>query len=416
MPGDKSISHRAVICASLAPGTSEVRGILMSDDVKATIDAFKLFNVEFKDSKSNCLKISGKGLKRRSNQELTINLGNSGTAIRLLAGVFAGAQQKVTLTGDPSLEKRPMDRVAIPLRLMGADITLRNNQYCPVTISGDSQLSGISYTLPVASAQVKSSIMFASLFSRGKTIITEPVRTRDHTENIFKLFGLVIKVENNQIILPGAQELKPTIVDVPGDISSASFFIVGALICNQGVLEIKNVGLNETRIGIIKILVEMGGQIEIKNLQNNNGELVGDLEVKKSVLRGIDVDPQLIPYAIDEFPIISIAAACANGDTRITGAEELRYKESDRIATVASGLRNLGIKVVEYEDGLTISGGEMGGGTVDAENDHRIAMSFTIAGIVASNKIKILNASEITTSFPNFLELAQKVGVDVVKE
>ena len=411
IPGDKSISHRAIIFGSLACGESRINNCLMGDDVLATIRVFKNFGIDIERASENTLTITGCNMSLTQG-DYHLNLGNSGTSIRLLMGLLAGMKITACLTGDESLQKRPMRRVSEPLEKMGAKIQLTNDEYPPVLISGIHSLKAIEFEPPIASAQVKSAILLAGLSCAGETIIRERIQTRDHTERMLSLFGADIKTEDGIVFLRGNTGLRAVDFSIPGDFSSAAFLIVGAIIADQGDLLIRNVGLNPTRTGLIKILREMGAKIEI-NVISDEFEPVGDIRVYQSRLVGINVDPSLIPSAIDEFPIFFIAAACASGVTTLKGAQELRFKESDRLAVMATGLSNLGIKLKQHPDGMEIEGGTFTGGSVDAKGDHRCAMSFIIASLRASGPIRVANTEQISTSFPNFLDLVNILGLAV---
>ena len=411
IPGDKSISHRAIIFGSLARGKSTINNCLMGDDVLATIRAFKNFGIDIEIALENTLTITGCNMSLTQG-DYNLNLGNSGTSIRLLMGLLAGMRIAASLTGDESLQKRPMRRVSEPLEKMGAKIQLMNDEYPPVLISGSNSLEAIEFEPPIASAQVKSAVLLAGLSCKGETIIREKIQTRDHTERMLSLFGADIKTEEGIVSLRGNTGLRAVDFSIPGDFSSAAFLMVGAIIANQGDLLIRNVGLNPTRTGLIKILREMGAKIEI-NVMSDEFEPVGDIRVYQSRLVGINVDPSLIPSAIDEFPIFFIAAACATGITVLKGAQELRFKESDRLAVMATGLSELGIKLKQHPDGMEIEGGTFTGGSVDAKGDHRCAMSFIIASLRASGSIRVANTEQISTSFPNFLDLANTLGLIV---
>ena len=413
VPGDKSISHRAIMCGALADGVTEVTNCLMSDDVKATIDAFRDMGVRFDFLGTDTVVVYGSG-KRLVRSGYPLNLGNSGTAMRLMAGILSGAKVNAVLHGDHSLMSRPMERIATPLRMMGAHISLRDGNFPPVSISEIANLKAITYSLPVASAQVKSAILFAALFAEGVTVVKENVATRDHTERMFELFGVDIKRSKGVIAVKGQSFLKATNIDVPSDLSSAAFFIIGTLISEGGELILSNVGLNPTRTGVIEILNQMGARIEILDRKILGNEPVGDLKVSSSALRGIHIDPSLVASAIDEFPAVFIAAACAEGKTTLRGAGELRHKETDRLTVMADGLNSLGINVRVFDDGIEITGGVIKGGNVDASGDHRVAMAFAMAALKSTGEISVDNASQISTSFPDFFEKAEKMGLRIV--
>ena len=410
MPGDKSISHRAVMCGALAKGVSRVANCLMGDDVKATIQAFKSMGVEFEFDSQFSFLIKGRGC-HLEHPRRTINLQNSGTSIRLITGILAGLNLSARLDGDESLRRRPMERIATPLRKMGAIINLREEDFPPIDIISSKRLEAIEYTLPVASAQVKSAVIFASLFANGTSVLREPTRTRDHTERMLAQFGVDLRVEDKEIKIQGCRELHPVDLEIPGDLSSAAFFIVAAIIARSGGVKIKGVGLNPTRDGAITILKEMGAKIHIENKRVLGNEPVADILAFPSMLNGIVINEKLVASAIDEFPILFVAAACARGETQLTGAEELRHKESNRLVSMATNLRRLGISVELFKDGLTISGGDFKSGEIDAEGDHRVAMAFAVASLRAEGVITIDNAAEIDTSFPNFFDVAETLGL-----
>tara|TARA_B100000676_G_scaffold214211_1_gene210630 strand:+ start:5343 stop:6656 length:1314 start_codon:yes stop_codon:yes gene_type:complete len=410
MPGDKSISHRAVMCGALAKGVSRIANCLMGDDVKATIQAFKSMGVEFEFDSQFSFLIKGRGC-HLEHPRRTINLQNSGTSIRLITGILAGLNLSARLDGDESLRRRPMERIATPLRKMGAIINLREEDFPPIDIISSKRLEAIEYTLPVASAQVKSAVIFASLFANGTSVLREPTRTRDHTERMLAQFGVDLRVEDKEIKIQGCRELHPVDLEIPGDLSSAAFFIVAAIIARSGGVKIKGVGLNPTRDGAITILKEMGAKIHIENKRVLGNEPVADILAFPSMLNGIVINEKLVASAIDEFPILFVAAACARGETQLTGAEELRHKESNRLVSMATNLRRLGISVELFKDGLTISGGDFKSGEIDAEGDHRVAMAFAVASLRAEGVITIDNAAEIDTSFPNFFDVAETLGL-----
>ena len=320
-----------------------------------------------------------------------------------MTGILAGLNLSARLDGDESLRRRPMERIATPLRKMGAIINLREEDFPPIDIISSKRLEAIEYTLPVASAQVKSAVIFASLFANGTSVVRELTRTRDHTERMLAQFGVDLRVEDKEIKIQGCRELRPVDLEIPGDFSSAAFFIVAAIIARSGGVKIKGVGLNPTRDGAITILKEMGAKIHIENKRVLGNEPVADILAFPSMLNGIVINEKLVASAIDEFPILFVAAACARGETQLTGAEELRHKESNRLVTMATNLRRLGISVELFKDGLTISGGDFKSGEIDAAGDHRVAMAFAVASLRAEGVITIDNAAEIDTSFPNFL-------------
>ncbi|MES2663191.1 MAG: 3-phosphoshikimate 1-carboxyvinyltransferase [Pseudomonadota bacterium] len=417
VPGDKSISHRSVILGSIAEGTTRVTGFLPGEDSLNTLTAFQKMGVEIDDTHAleGQLKIQGVGLHGLRAPKEDIDCGNSGTAMRLLMGLLAGQSFRSRLIGDASLTKRPMERVAVPLRKMGANIQTAEGGKPPVEVSGTEvqALQGIQMDLAVASAQVKSAIILAGLYAKGSINIVEPAPTRDHTERMLKAMGADIESKNLSITLRPGKKLHGTDIDIPADISSAAFFMVAATLAPDSDILLQHVGVNPTRIGIINILQKMGGNIEILNQREVGGEPVADIRVRSASLNGIDIPEEWVPLAIDEFPILFIAATYAKGITRIRGAAELRVKESDRIAVMADGLIALGGNVQVFEDGADITGTDLKGGTVDSRGDHRIAMSFAIAGHLAKSAITIKDCANVATSFPNFSQLAQSIGIQI---
>ncbi len=409
VPGDKSISHRAVILGALAEGVTEIEGLLEGADVLATIAAFRAMGVEMIGPDNGHLRIQGVGLHGLCAPAAPLDCGNSGTAMRLLAGVLAGQAFPSTLIGDTSLQKRPMGRVLNPLRAMGAEITAQEGR-APLHIHGRT-LHGIEYALPVASAQVKSAVLLAGLYADGQTCVTEPVPTRDHSERMLQGFGHPVERQGLRACLCSGGQLHGQSLQVPGDISSAAFFLLGATIAPGSDLTLEGVGINPTRTGIIEILTRMGARIDLTALREVGGEPVADIRVRYAPLQGIAIPPRLVPLAIDEFPALFIAAACAKGQTVITGAEELRVKESDRIAVMAGGLHALGATIEECADGAIISGSPLLGGRVNSHGDHRIAMAFAMAALVAQGDIEILDCANVATSFPSFPTLAQQAGL-----
>ena len=409
VPGDKSISHRAVILGALAEGVTEIVGLLEGADVLATIAAFRAMGVEMEGPDNGRLRIHGVGLHGLRAPAVPLDCGNSGTAMRLLAGVLAGQAFSSTLIGDTSLQKRPMGRVLNPLCTMGAEIIAQEGR-APLHIHGR-PLHGIEYALPVASAQVKSAVLLAGLYADGQTCVTEPAPTRDHSERMLQGFGYPVERQALRACLHSGGQLHGQSLQVPGDISSATFFLLGATIAPGSDLTLEGVGINPTRTGVIEILTRMGARIDLTALREVGGEPVADIRVRYAPLQGIAIPPRLVPLAIDEFPALFIAAACATGQTVITGAEELRVKESDRIAVMAGGLRALGATIEERADGATISGSALLGGQVNSHGDHRIAMAFAMAALVAQGDIEILDCANVATSFPSFPALAQQAGL-----
>jgi 3-phosphoshikimate 1-carboxyvinyltransferase len=420
VPGDKSISHRALMLGAIAEGRTVVRGFLASEDCLATQAALEAMGVVIERRPDGLVRIEGVGPHGLAAPSKMLDLGNSGTAIRLLMGLLAGQRFDSKLTGDASLRQRPMERVAAPLRQMGARIATADGGRPPVAISGGARLHGIDYALPMASAQVKSAVLLAALAASGTTTVHSPGPSRDHTERMLESMGVRLGRASagvgHTVTLAGPAVLRGGEVLVPGDFSSAAFFIVAGCLAARDGLVVENVGMNPTRVGLLTILREMGASIELRNERSLGAEPVADLEIVQSKLHGIVVRPELVPLAIDEFPILFIAAAAADGATVISGADELRKKETDRIAVMARALEAVGIEVEERPDGARIVGGRMGGGTIDSRGDHRIAMSFAVASVCASGPIEILNTAEVATSFPNFLDVAQAAGLKVTAE
>lgn len=412
VPGDKSISHRSIMLGSLAEGVTEVSGFLEGEDALATLAAFRAMGVKIVGPDKGKVTIHGVGMHGLKAPEKELNVGNSGTSIRLLSGLLAGQTFEVTMSGDASLSKRPMQRVIEPLNLMGAKID-SNDGKPPLTINGGNALTGIDYLLPMASAQVKSCLLLAGMYADGETSVTEPAPTRDHTERMLTGMGYPVTVNGNRISIKGGGKLTGTKIDVPADISSATFFMVGAAIAPDSDITLQHVGINPTRIGIINILRQMGANISLSNEQITGGETVADIRVRYVPLHGIQIPEDQVPLAIDEFPAIFIAAACAQGETVLTGAEELRVKESDRIQVMADGLQTLGIDAQPTADGMVIQGGVIGSGDVNSHGDHRIAMSFAMAALQAGGSIQINDCANVATSFPDFVELAQSAGLQI---
>ncbi|MEC8523598.1 MAG: bifunctional prephenate dehydrogenase/3-phosphoshikimate 1-carboxyvinyltransferase [Pseudomonadota bacterium] len=420
VPGDKSISHRSIMLGSLANGTTEVTGFLEGEDSLATLQAFRDMGVVIEGPHRGRVTIHGVGLHGLQAPPNALYLGNSGTSMRLLAGLMAGQAFDVEMTGDESLSKRPMGRVADPLALMGAIVDTAEAGRPPLKVKGGSALKGIHYDLPMASAQVKSCVLLAGLYADGETSVTEPAPTRDHTERMLRGFGYDVTVEGNKVTLRSGGELTATEIDVPSDISSAAFFMVGASIMPGSDITLEHVGINPTRIGVINILRAMGGNIEVLNEREVGGEPVADIRVRAAQLKGIHIPEDQVPLAIDEFPAIFIAAACADGETVLTGAEELRVKESDRIQAMVDGLVTLGVNAVGTDDGAVIQGfgaeGSFGGGEIDSQHDHRIAMSFAMASLRGSAPIVVRDCANVATSFPSFVELSTTAGLELLVE
>jgi 3-phosphoshikimate 1-carboxyvinyltransferase len=411
VPGDKSISHRSIMLGSLAEGVTEVSGFLEGEDALATLNAFRAMGVEIEGPDNGRVRIHGVGMQGLKAPTAPLDLGNSGTSMRLLSGLLAGQDFEVTLTGDSSLSGRPMRRVTDPLAAMGARIETTEAGTAPLRILPSNELKGIDYDMPVASAQVKSCLLLAGLYAEGETCVTEPAPTRDHTERMLSGFGYEIHRDGAKSCLTGGGRLQACSLDVPADISSAAFFLVGASIAEGSDLLLEHVGINPTRVGIINILRQMGADIEVLNERDAGGEPVADLRVRSSQLKGIRIPEEQVPLAIDEFPALFVAAACAEGETVLTGAEELRVKESDRIQVMADGLVALGIDARPTPDGMVIQGGQFQEGTVDSHGDHRIAMSFAMAALRSSGEITIRDCANVNTSFPGFVALAAKAGL-----
>ena len=413
VPGDKSISHRALMLGSIAEGRTEVSGFLAGDDCLATAAAMRALGVTIEQPGTTELLIEGVGRDGLQPPDREIYLGNSGTAMRLLAGLLAGQRFSCTLTGDESLTGRPMGRIITPLTLMGAAIESDCEGTPPLQLSGGLRLHAIDYDLPIASAQVKSAILLAGLYADGRTSVTEPAVTRDHTERMLSSMGVDISARGGTVSIAGGQDLRGCAVEVPGDLSSATFIILATLLSQDSDIIIKSVGVNPTRTGIIDILKEMGADLTLENRRSLGQEPVADLRVRASRLRGAAVDPALVSLAIDEFPALFVAAAAAQGTTIFSGLEELRVKESDRISAMANGLRQLGIDVVETPDGAVIQGGRFSGGEVDSYHDHRVAMSLAVAGTVADGEVLIRGVDNVDTSFPGFRDLMSSLGAKI---
>lgn len=417
VPGDKSISHRALMLGAVATGTTSISGFLSGEDCLATANALRSIGVSIEQAEETEVRITGSGLAGWKAPDGPLDLGNSGTAMRLFAGLLSGLPFSSELTGDESLNRRPMERVIKPLTMMGASISSEEGRP-PLIINGGQNLSGIVYRLPVASAQVKSAILLAGLSATGEVAIIEPAITRDHTERMMRSMGAEVSQGETQIQMRGGQALSGVHVDVPADLSSAAFLILAATISDGAELVIPGVGVNPTRTGVIDILNDMGADISIDNVRLNGEEPVADLTVRSADLSGIEVDPAKVSLAIDEFPVLFIAAACADGPTTFSGIGELRVKESDRIAAMADGLRALSVPVDESEDGAVVHGGKIYGGHVNSHGDHRIAMAFAIAATVAEWPVTISDTDNVNTSFPGFVDCLKSmgVGIDLVEE
>jgi 3-phosphoshikimate 1-carboxyvinyltransferase len=410
VPGDKSISHRSVMLGSIAKGRTDVTGFLDGEDCLCTMKAFQAMGVGIERLSDTSLRVDGVGLHGLKTPVHALDLGNSGTSMRLMSGLLAAQRFPTTLTGDSSLSRRPMRRVIDPLSRMGARIE-SNDGKAPLVIHPVAGLQGIAHASKVASAQVKSCILLAGLYAQGETSVTEPEASRDHTERMLQAFGVKLDVGRGRASIQGGQELAGTAIPVPADISSAAFFMLAAAVVPGSELVLRDVGVNPTRTGVIDILRAMGAEIDLLDPRTFGGEPVSDIRVRGRGLRGIAVDPALVASAIDEFPAIFIAAACAEGETLVTGAEELRVKESDRIQTMVDGLTSLGIDAVATPDGARIRGGQLRGGQIDSHGDHRVAMSFAMGALRASAPIHILDCANVNTSFPRFAETAQAMGL-----
>jgi 3-phosphoshikimate 1-carboxyvinyltransferase len=411
VPGDKSISHRAVMLGSIAEGETYVKGFLEAEDTLATLSAFRQMGVTVERLSPGELIIHGVGRHGLKAPAEPLYLGNSGTSMRLLCGLLCGQPFDSILTGDASLSRRPMRRVTEPLKKMGAAIETTPEGTAPIRIFGGRKLTGIHYQMPVASAQVKSALLLAGLYAEGETCVLEPAPTRDHTERMLEGFGYRVLREGNRVCLEGGGKLIGRDLDVPADISSAAFFLVGASIAAGSEVLLEHVGVNPTRTGVIEILRLMGAKIELLHPREVGGEPVADLKVAYAPLHGIRIPEELVPLAIDEFPVLFIAAACAEGETVLSGAAELRVKESDRIQGMAEGLNTLGVDARATPDGMIIRGGRIGSGRVDSHGDHRIAMAFAIAALAAQGPIEIQDCANVATSFPSFAHLARHLGL-----
>ncbi|MEQ2129474.1 3-phosphoshikimate 1-carboxyvinyltransferase [Caldanaerobacter subterraneus KAk] len=400
VPGDKSISHRAVMIGSIAEGLTEVENFLVAKDTLSTVECMRKLGVDIK-LEGNRVKVYGKGLYLSKSSEV-LDVGNSGTTIRLLMGILAGQEFETILTGDDSIKRRPMGRVIVPLTLMGAKIEAREGNFAPVKIRGG-KLRGIEYKMPIASAQVKSSIMLASLYAEGMTVIEEPALSRNHTELMLQTFGARIEIDGKKIFCYPGSKLKGQKIIVPGDISSAAYFIVAANLLPNSEVVIKDVNVNPTRTGIIDVLKDMGGNVELINERYVNNEKIADIVVKSSKLKGIEIGGDLIPKLIDEIPVIAVAAVFAEGTTVIKNAEELKIKESNRIKSMTSELSKMGAEIFETEDGMIIEGtGFLRGAEVESYNDHRVAMSLWIAGLLAEGRTIIKKGECVDVSYPDF--------------
>jgi len=415
VPGDKSISHRALMLGAIAEGETTIKGFLQGEDTLATANVFQQMGVEIENN-GDVVKVKGVGLHGLKAHDEALDFGNSGTSVRLMTGLLSAQSFDSELMGDESLMTRPMMRVISPLRTMNADINCSDNGTLPIKIVGGMKLQSIDYELPVASAQLKSCLLLAGLYAEGTTTIIENTLTRDHTERMLSTFSHPTIRNGNNISIKKAEQLIGTEIIIPADFSSAAFFIVAASIVPDSDVILENVGVNPTRCSMLKIMELMGADIELQNAREQSGELVADIHIKSSDLKGIDIPEELVAVAIDEFPAVLIAAACAKGTTRLSGAIELRVKESDRIQSMLDGFIATGIQAEETEDGMIIEGSQFKGGVIASHGDHRIAMAFAVAGMVSKESIVINNVENVATSFPGFVELAKKAGMDISYE
>jgi 3-phosphoshikimate 1-carboxyvinyltransferase len=409
IPGDKSISHRALLLGALAEGKTSIEGILESEDVLSTWKCLESLGVTIRRNGKSVL-VDGTGLHGLSEPKTELNCGNSGTSLRLLMGILAGCPFSTRLIGDTSLSRRPMERISLPLTLMGAKIDLSPGGFAPITLRGQENLKPIHYDLPIASAQLKSAILLAGLFAEGKTILTGKIHSRDHTERLLPHFGVKLETRADQISLEGGQKLYGTDVCVPGDLSSAAFWLVAATLVPQAQIEIENVSLNPSRLGLLNVMKRMGAQIVVESTQLNP-EPIGRIHVRSSVLQATLIHSSEIPSLIDEIPLIAVLASQAHGTTEIRGAEELRVKETDRIQAVAQNLRVMGIEVETFPDGLSVSGPQViRGGKIDSYGDHRIAMAFSIAALRATGPTELSGSACVAISYPTFYETLSKLS------
>ncbi|GLB57986.1 3-phosphoshikimate 1-carboxyvinyltransferase [Cytobacillus sp. NCCP-133] len=404
VPGDKSISHRSIMFGAIAEGQTRVTNFLLGEDCLSTIACFRKLGVSI-EQEGDHVTVSGTGMEGLKEPKDILDVGNSGTTIRLLMGILAGRPFHSVLIGDESIGNRPMTRVTRPLRLFGAQINGRKNaEYTPLAVKGE-QLSSITYELPVASAQVKSSLLFAGLQAKGETQIIEPIKTRDHTERMIRQFGGEIEIDGHSIRIQGGQTLKGTEVHVPGDISSAAFFLVAGAIVPESEIHLKNVGLNPTRTGIIDVMQRMGADISIDPYENESEEPAGDITIRSSSLKGTVIEGDLIPRLIDEIPVIALLATQAEGETIIKDAEELKVKETNRIDTVVNELYKLGADIAATEDGMIIRGkSSLTGGKVSSHGDHRIGMMLAVAAAISSGDVHLTHKEAISVSYPSFFE------------
>ena len=413
VPGDKSISHRALMLGAIAEGVTEIEGFLDGADCLSTLGAIRAIGIHVEQLSSTHLKVHGRGLHGLRAAKAALDCGNAGTAMRILMGLLAGQRFESTLVGDESLSRRPMRRVIDPLTTMGARIDSREGM-APITLHGVQPLKPARHVLKVASAQVKSALLVAGLYANGYTWIKEPGPSRDHTERMLHSFGVHLLRENGWLGIHGGETLRAARIDVPADLSSAAFLLAGAAMCPGSEVTLLNVGVNPTRDGVIRILRLMGAHIEIRHSHLGGGEPAADITVKGGRLRGVDITPELVTLAIDDIPAVLVAAACAEGTTRVHGAAELRVKESDRLQAMGDGLAVMGVKVDTTAEGITVSGSpHLKGGDIDSRGDHRIAMAFAMAGLRAEGALRIRDCSNVDTSFPGFVELVRDAGLHI---
>jgi 3-phosphoshikimate 1-carboxyvinyltransferase len=414
IPGDKSVSHRAVMFAALADGVSHIDGFLEGEDTRATAAIFSQMGVRIETPSPSQRIVHGVGVDGLQAPDAPLDCGNAGTGMRLLAGLLAAQPFDSVMVGDESLSRRPMRRVTGPLAQMGAKIDTEADGTPPLRVHGGQPLHGIDFASPVASAQVKSAVLLAGLYAQGDTAVSEPHPTRDYSERMLRAFGVEIEFSPGKARLRGGQRLRATDIAVPADFSSAAFFLVAASIIPGSALTLRQVGLNPRRTGLLAALRLMGADIREENHAEQGGEAVADLVVRHAPLQGAEIPEALVPDMIDEFPALFVAAAAAQGNTIVRGAAELRVKESDRLAAMATGLRSLGVQVDETEDGATIHGGtDLGSGTIESHGDHRIAMAFAIAGQISSGEVRINDIANVATSFPNFDGIARTAGFNL---
>ena len=412
VPGDKSISHRALMLSAIADGESTIRGMLRGEDCLATLTAVRQLGIRVDEPGNGEVRVHGCGLHGLAAPGNSLDMGNSGTAMRLFAGLLSAQAFDSRLIGDASLSRRPMRRVVEPLERMGARIGTAEGKP-PLSIHGGRTLRGIDYDLPVASAQVKSALLLAGLYARGHTVIREPAVTRDHTERMLRAMGVQVDAADGRLVLGGQQSPRAVDIQVPADLSSAAFPVLAGLISRNAEVLVRDVGVNPTRTGVIDVLRRMGADLGLENRRQYGEEPVADLRARPSALHGIDVDPAIVSLAIDEFPVLFVAAAVATGQTRFRGIGELRVKESDRIAAMAAGLKQLGIAVSESPDGAVVQGGQLGGGTIESCGDHRIAMAFAVAATIARAPVTVRDTAAVMTSFPGFVSCLQAIGAEI---